>query len=126
MEQVLTQAGEGEILNHLQILSMAQGSPGTAIEHWHQYQAMSDELFQACQVKPQSLRACLEVARQIDAELDTEAQLWLLDYLQQHYWMQEGRSDPLEIFETAKRRLKCYAQPRLVWEVAFLDLYDSG
>jgi DNA polymerase-3 subunit delta' len=37
---------------------------------------------------PKSLRDALELARQIDKTLDTEAQLWLVDYLQHCYWQQ--------------------------------------
>ncbi len=124
MQQVLTQVGHPDLLAHPQILAIAQGSPGAAIAHWQRYREISADLLQACQFIPKSLRACLELARQIDGELDTAAQLWLLDYLQQHYWSQYVQADPIRIFETAKQRLQSYAQSRLVWEVAFLDLYD--
>lgn len=125
MEQVLTQVGQVEILEHPQILAMAQGSPGAAILHWQQYQTIPAGLFQACQVKPESLQTCLEIARQLDSELDPNAQQWLLDYLQQYYWLQDRQSYPLKVFERAKQCLQCYAQPRLVWEVTFLDLYEG-
>jgi DNA polymerase-3 subunit delta' len=53
--------------------------------------------------------------------LDSQAQIWLLDYLQQVYW-QSGTvsTEVLERLEQAKQQLRAYVQPQLVWEVMLM------
>jgi DNA polymerase-3 subunit delta' len=121
LTQVLTQA-HPEILQHPEILALAQGSPGEAIAQWQQIQAIPPELLTATTALPKSPRQALSLARQITQELDTESQLWLLDYLQHHYWNTQRNPTPLEPLEKARRYLLQYVQPRLVWEVTFLKM----
>lgn len=126
MAQVLTLTGHGEILSNSVLLSVAQGSPGKAIASWQHLQAIPSELLQAITQPPKSLCDALELARRIDKSLDTEVQLWLVDYLQHCYWQQflKGtiKRSPLQQLEKARASLLCYAQPRLVWEVTLMQL----
>ncbi|MEB3337025.1 MAG: DNA polymerase III subunit delta' [Leptolyngbyaceae bacterium] len=127
MAQVLQTIGQGEILAHPEVLAIAQGSPGSAIAAYTQLQAMPPELLQAVTQIPRSLRAALDLARQIDKALDSEAQLWLVDYLQHRYWLASGQQSSaygtaLQSLEKARQALLNYAQPRLVWEVTFLTM----
>ncbi|MCU0568928.1 MAG: DNA polymerase III subunit delta' [Oculatellaceae cyanobacterium Prado106] len=124
--QVLQQANQSEILQHPEVLALAQGSPGAAIDHWQQLQAMPPELLEQVKQLPRSLRQALELARQIAQALDTEAQLWLLDYLQQHYWETLRQPQILQTLETARRNLLQYVQPRLVWEVTLMGFLPLG
>lgn len=131
MAQVLEQAGHSEILSHPQVMALAQGSPGAAIAHWQKLQSMPDDLLQVVAQPPTSARTALELARQIDKSLDTEAQLWLVDYLQQCYWQARSLTSPttalqtkflLQHLEKGRQALLGYANPRLVWEVTLLAL----
>ncbi|GAB4437113.1 MAG: DNA polymerase III subunit delta' [Cyanobacteria bacterium J069] len=122
LAQVLTRLGQTEILQHPEILALAQGSPGEAIAQWQQLQAISPDLLQETLQVPTSLRAALELARKIDQNLDLEAQLWLVDYLQQAYWRSHQPAVYLERLEAARRHLLGYVQPRLVWEVTLMDI----
>ena len=119
MAQVLTQTGHQEILHHPEVLNLASGSPGEAIASYSQMQAIPPELLKAVTKVPSSYREALEVAKQIDKAIDTEAQLWLVDYLQQFYWHQSHQPDIIQKLEQARKSLLCYAQPRLVWECTF-------
>ena len=134
MTQVLRHTGNEEILNQPQVLAIAQGSPGEAIAAWKQLEAIPPDLLLSVRQLPKSLRDALELARQIDKTLDTEAQLWLVDYLQHCYWQQflAGEIQPrreslpdtslLQQLEQARKFLLCYAQPRLVWECTLLAM----
>lgn len=126
MAQVLRQTGYETLLDLPEMMALAQGSPGAAIAHWQQLQAIPAELMQMLQQPPASMRAALDLARQIQATLDTEAQIWLIDYLQQRYWQAAAESRyparGLQILEKARQQLMSYAQPRLVWEVTLLAL----
>ncbi|MGF1493246.1 MAG: DNA polymerase III subunit delta' [Microcoleaceae cyanobacterium] len=135
---VLHQVDAAEILNHPEILAMAQGSPGQAINHWQQLQALEPEFLKQLEQLPQTLREALTLAKQVSQTLDPDAQLWLTEYLQQKYWQQyfqrysqlaTGR-DPvtpinpqfLRTLEISREQLRKYVQPRLVWECTFLSL----
>lgn len=127
--QVLQQTGHTEILTRSpEVLAIAQGSPGDAISGSQQLAAIPIELLQNVRQPPQSLREALELAKQIDKTLDTEAQLWLVDYLQHAYWQQYlsgTASNPISLLEKAKEFLLAYAQPRLVWEVTLIEITQS-
>lgn len=122
LAQVLQQLGHDEILQHPEILALAQGSPGEAIAQWQQLQTVPPDLLQNARQVPTTLRSALELARSIDQNLDLEAQLWLVDYLQQAYWRSQQPATHLERLETARRHLLSYVQPRLVWEVTLMDI----
>lgn len=123
MSQVLTQTGHKEILNHPEILGLAQGSPGGAIASWQQLQSISPELLQQVSQPITELRDALTLAREIAQTLEPESQLWLLDYLQQSRWRQ-GLVAGMEQLELARKQLLSYVQPRLVWEVTLMNLSD--
>lgn len=122
MSQVLHQAGASEVLSFPPLVELAAGSPGAAINHWQQWQAIPSELRQACLglTPPISLRHGLELARDISQGLDVESQIWLLDLMQQTLWQNQRNIPHVERLEAARQHLKQYVQPRLVWEVVML------
>jgi DNA polymerase-3 subunit delta' len=124
MAQVLTQTGNAEILQHPEVLNIAAGSPGNAILSYQQLQNIPSEFIAQVKKTPTSYRQALELAKKIDKELDSEAQLWLIDYLQQYYWQQIHEPKIIQQLEKTRKHLLCYAQPRLVWECTFLALFQ--
>lgn len=129
----------GEILEHSEVLALAEGSPGAAIAHWRRLQAIPQELLEAVRQvsqlaflrsggsQPEGVLKALTIARQIDKALDTEAQLWLVDYLQHLYWQQAAivPITPLQQLEKAREALLAYVQSRLVWEVTLLGMIQD-
>ncbi len=122
MVEVLTRLGKTEILDRPEILGLAQGSPGAAIAIWEQFQALPAELLERSTKLPISRRQGLELAQQIDRELDSAAQLWLVDYLQYTYWQKYRHRQLVETLEQTRSQLLAYVQPRLVWECTFLKI----
>ncbi|HEY9876775.1 MAG TPA: DNA polymerase III subunit delta' [Candidatus Obscuribacterales bacterium] len=122
MADILIQNGHEEIANDSSVLAIAQGSPGEAIDSWQQRQAIRSDLLDQLTSSPKTPRAALELARKIDKELDTEAQLWLVDYLQHSYWEHQRQSSFVQDLEKTRQYLLNYAQPRLVWECTLLNL----
>ncbi|MGD1900388.1 MAG: DNA polymerase III subunit delta' [Phormidesmis sp.] len=129
LAQVLSQNGQRDVLTSKEVVAIAQGSPGRAIESWQQLQALPPELLAKLEAPPNGLKAALETAKEITQALDTETQLWLLDYLQHRYWQQgfswqQGASPEgaLALLEKARSYLLSYVQPRLVWEVTLAGL----
>ncbi len=125
LQQVLHRQGQEQILENPYLLGMAQGSPGQALIYWEQIQALSPELLSAFDIIGQRPHQVLQLARQVEKDLDGERQLWLLEYLQQRYWLQYKDAKAIEYLEQAKRYLAQYVQPRLVWEVTLLKLVTS-
>lgn len=121
--QILQRIGQTELLKSPAVMALAQGSVSSAIEANAQLQLIPTELQKDLLQPPQSARQALELARQV-AQLELETQLWLIDYLQQHYWQQIGQPRLLEALETARRSLQAFAQARLVWEVTLLTIVD--
>jgi len=128
MTRVLEQLGQGQVLSQPQVLALAQGSPGTAIAAYQQLQAIPADLLGSLHTLPHNLREALERGRQVTKALDTEAQLWLLDYLQQWYWQTYPQHSGawLPHLEQAKQYLRRFVQPRLVWEVTMMALWTSS
>ena len=122
MAQVLRQTGHEVILQNSTILNIAAGSPGEAIASYHQLQNIPPELLAEVTKPPRNDLHALEMAKQVDKVLDTETQLWLVDYLQQSYWQRGCQPSIIQQLEQARKSLLCYAQPRLVWECTFMGI----
>ncbi|MEL6777037.1 MAG: DNA polymerase III subunit delta' [Cyanobacteria bacterium J06597_16] len=126
MAQVLTKTGHSEVLQSAEVVAIAQGSPGRAIESWELLQTLPPELLTQLEKPPTTLRDALATARDINQTLDTEAQLWLLDYLQHRYWQQGlSNASTLTALEQARKYLLGYVQPRLVWEITLSEMVAS-
>lgn len=85
-------------------------------------QSLPTDLLENLTKLPITRRQGLELAVQIDKELDAAEQLWLLDYLQYIYWQRYRRPQLVEILEQTRSHLLAYVQPRLVWECALLKI----
>jgi len=125
METVLRETGHEEILKESSVLAIAQGSPGEAIAAFEQLQAIPETLLTQLSKLPNSPRKALELAKEIDKTLDTQAQLWLVNYLQHSYWQSRSSPGIIQQLEQARKYLLSYAQPRLVWEVTLLELSQA-
>jgi DNA polymerase-3 subunit delta' len=64
----------------------------------------------------------LGLARDLTEALDGEQQLWLINWLQQHLWRVQRNERVLQKLERLRVQLISFVQPRLAWEVTFLDL----
>ncbi len=122
MTEILTKLGKAEILARPEILGLAQGSPGAAIAIWEQFQALPEDLLASLIKLPFTRRQGLEFASQIDRDLDSSEQLWLVDYLQYTYWQRSRMPQIVEILEQTRSHLLAYVQPRLVWECSLMKI----
>ncbi|BAC89373.1 DNA polymerase III subunit delta' [Gloeobacter violaceus] len=106
------------------LLAMAQGSPGRALELQTWLFGIPPELLAEAEkwaYRPLDLRSALTLARRIDAELNLEQQIPLVDYLQQLAWA-AGRVERLAPLEALRTQLLGYVSPRLAWEVGIPPL----
>jgi DNA polymerase-3 subunit delta' len=120
----LTKLDRGAILDRPEIVGLAQGSPGAAIHLWEQLQTIPPAILDRGTKLPTTLREALELASQIDRELEPTEQLWLLDYLQYIYWQEYRDSQLIQTLEQARQHLSAYVQPRLVWECVLVEIFE--
>ncbi|TVQ46366.1 MAG: DNA polymerase III subunit delta' [Gloeocapsa sp. DLM2.Bin57] len=123
--EILTEKGYTEIINQPEIITLAQGSPGKAIALAEQFQTIPPELLTKLKTPPYNLTSIFTLAQTITQELDTENQLWLIDYLQVYYWRSSQKDQIALIWEQARQFLQQYVNPRLVWECSLLELYKQ-
>ena len=119
---VLQRHNYQEILEHPELIAIAQGSPGNAIAAWQHLQSIPSELLAKLKRSPQTPLEALNLARTVASEIDSSTQLWLVDYLQYYYWQQTQQVELISTWEKTRDCLLSYVQPRLVWECALLEL----
>ena len=105
-----------------ELLAMAAGSPGAVLEHRNRWAALPTELMPRLRHLPNEPMQALALARDVCEALDGEQQLWLINWWQQALWTSSRDVESLKRLETLRRHLLSFVQPRLAWEVAFLDL----
>lgn len=121
LKSVLNHNGYAEILNHPELLTIAQGSPGSAIASWKTLQTIPPDLLPELQQLPKPPLEAIALAKTIDRELDITTQLWLVDYLQSYFWQRNYQSEMVKQWEKTRHYLLSYVQPRLVWECMLLN-----
>ena len=122
LERVLQDRGYSQIVEHPELMAIAQGSPGKAIAAWDKLQSIPQDLLQQLRTKPQNPLDVFRLAKAINSELDTSTQLWLVDYLQHHNWHNGQHLGLMKQWEQTRQQLLGYVQPRLVWECTLLKL----
>ena len=105
-----------------ELVAMAGGSPGALLGHVRQWSRVSPELMGRLQTLPTQPIEALGLARDLTEALDGEQQLWLINWLQQHLWRVQKNERVLQKLERLRVQLMSFVQPRLAWEVTFLDL----
>lgn len=120
LAEVLSFKGYEGLENNRLLMAIAQGSPGSAIIAHRQLQIIGKELLQKLQQPINHPWDVFAIAKLITTELDNETQLWLIDYLQYFYWEKHQQKEMIEELEKAKKLLRRFVQPRLVWECCLL------
>jgi len=117
----LSQNGQTALRNPA-IVKMAEGSPGEAIACARWLESLPEDLMHLAEAPPRTPRSALTIAKQMAKDLDLEAQIWFLGYLQHAYWNHFHNPALIERLEKARFQLQRSVNPRLVWEVLLLEL----
>ena len=104
---------------------MAAGSPGALIEHRRRFAEIPYQIRSRLNSLPISALEALSLARELSESLDTEQQLWLISWWQQHLWLQQESTVVLRRLDKLQKNILALVQPRLAWEVALLDLINT-
>jgi DNA polymerase-3 subunit delta' len=120
MQEVLTREGHTDIPSD--VVALAQGSAGQAIDSFERFKSIPIELLTSVQQIPKDARSAMTIAKQITKELEVDLQLWLIDYLQSYFWEKQKSKSILQHLDKARELIARYVQPRLVWEVTLLHI----
>ncbi|MFS8855759.1 DNA polymerase III subunit delta' [Synechococcus sp. H55.2] len=136
VEQVLSGLGCPDLagIPRSELIALAQGSPGLALLAQQHLREIPPSLLEELKRWPWhfSLQQALELGRAV-AGLELPAQLWLIDYLQQHFrptapyreWAQ-GSRQAIQQLERIRQQLLQLVQPRLCWEVNLARIRPGG
>ncbi len=120
MQEVLIREGHTDIPP--EVVALAQGSAGNAIDSFDRFKSIPDELLNSVRQVPKDAKSAMAMAKQITKELEVDLQLWLIDYLQNYFWEQQRSKSVLQYLDKARELIARYVQPRLVWEVTLLQI----
>lgn len=81
MVAVLEKLERLDILSNPTVVSLAAGSPGQAIAHYEQLQSIRHDLLTQLLSPPTDALTAMQIAKQVDTQLEYHQQLWLFDYL---------------------------------------------
>jgi DNA polymerase-3 subunit delta' len=123
--KAITQAGYADIASDDTILTMAAGSPGSAIAYHTQLKSLPNQLLQDLINLPVDPYKLLTLAALISSKLALESQFRLMDFLQHKYWQSHVSISAVSYLEQSKNYLNFHAQPRLVWECLLLNLTNT-
>ena len=116
MVAVLEKLEHQEVLSDPTVMSKAAGSPGQAIAHYEQLQSIRHELLTQLLSPPTDALTAIQIAKEVDEQLEYHQQLWLLDYLQHSWWHCYHNVALAEKVESAKTAINKMVSSRLVWE----------
>ena len=121
LKLILSRADAAEICNYPQLINMAQGAPGKAIEYWQKLKEIPIQLMNKLNTFPEEIMIGFYLAKEISDNLEVDTQIWLIEYLQYLYWQKNQEISLIESLEKSKKLLQRYVQPRLVWDCLFLE-----
>jgi DNA polymerase III subunit delta' len=126
VQQILIKQEYIHITQDPVMMAVAPGSPGQLIELWENLQTIPPALKLGVSQPIANITMALQLAKQIDRDLDNIGQIALLEYLQFYHWQQHQNSQLVAAAETSRRQLLAYVQPRLVWEGFLLQQVSDG
>lgn len=120
IQEILAREGHTDIPP--EVVALAQGSVGNAIESFEHFKNIPIDLLTSVRQIPKDAKTAMAIAKQITKELEIDLQLWLIDYLQNYFWEQQRSKSVLQHLDKARELISRYVQPRLVWEVTLLQI----
>ncbi len=106
-----------------ELLSLANGSPGSIIKHMESWENIPIELWPRIKsITNQKPIEALSLAKDLVDELDLEQQIWIIQWLQQHFWIKENNFDAIKKLEKLRIQIQSFVNTRLAWEITLLKL----
>ena len=104
------------------MISLSNGSPGTALENLRVLEKISSNIKLNIKKPIYDYEKILIIANEIVNLLDSKEQEFLIDYIQLTWWRQTNNKLIAEILENIKTNLKNNIQSKLSWETGLLKI----
>ena len=111
------------ISKNKELLSLANGSPGDMIKHMENWQNIPNEFWPRLKaITNHNPIDSLSLAKDIAETLDLEQQIWLISWIQQHFWIQENNLQVIKKLEKLRIQIQSFVNARLAWEITLLQI----
>ncbi len=104
------------------LIKSANGSPGQLLKSFEILNELSDEIIGKLNSPLKNTLEILEVSKLISEKLEIYQQIYLVNLIQIIWWRKTKNSDLLKKLEKLKFYLRKKIQPRLAWEITFLEI----
>ena len=104
------------------IITSANGSPGQLLKNIEIWNELSDEIIRKLDYPTNNIQEILELSKVISEQLAIDQQIYLVNFIQIVWWRNTKKIGFIEKLENLKFYLRKKIQPRLAWEITFLQI----
>jgi DNA polymerase-3 subunit delta' len=104
------------------LINSANGSPGQLLKNIEIWNQLSDEITSKLESPIKDSLQILEVSKLISEQLEIYQQIYLVNLIQIIWWRKTKNINLVRKFENLKLNLRKNIQPRLAWEITFLQI----
>ncbi|ABX08074.1 DNA polymerase III subunit delta' [Prochlorococcus marinus] len=132
LEELFINYGEDNKINNYtfdsrkELINLSNGSPELLIRNINKIQEIPSEILLSLTKLPNDYLEAITIAKDIIENLDIEQQLWIINFLQQHFWLRESNLYCMNVLKVLSSHLVSSIQPRIAWEVALIELTSQN
>ena len=104
------------------LITSANGSPGQLLKNIEIWNELSDEIIRKLDSPINNIQEILELSKLISEELEIDQQICLVNFIQIIWWRKTKKIGLVKKLENLKFYLRKNIQPRLAWEITFLQI----
>ncbi|WP_269622209.1 DNA polymerase III subunit delta' [Prochlorococcus marinus] len=108
-----------------EIIALSQGSPELLIKNINLIKNIPKEILSKSVDLPKEQLKALMLAKNITDELNSEQQIWLIDWMQHFYWRKQLDINKIKRLEQLKTHLRSSINQKIAWEIALIDIIDN-
>jgi DNA polymerase-3 subunit delta' len=104
------------------LINSANGSPGQLLKNIETWNELSDEITNKLDSPIKNTLEILEVSKLITEQLEVIQQINLVNLIEIIWWRKTKNIDLIKKLENLKLHLRKNIQPKLAWEITFLEI----
>ena len=113
-------------LDSQDLINSANGSPKKVLNNIQIWSSLSKEITDNLDSPPNNSLEILKISKLISEQLEIHQQIVLINFIQLIWWKKTKNASIIKKLENLKVNIKNLIQPRLAWEVAFLEIFQEG